>query len=391
MKRRVLFVDDEARVLEGLENMLRSYRKQWDMTFVLGGAPAKAAIETSSFDVVVSDMRMPGIDGAKLLSWVRDKFPAIVRIILSGYAEVEASNRAVPVAHQFLLKPCEPKLLADVIERVCALRLQIDDEAVRRVIGKLDRLPPAPKVYTALTAAIADPKVDGRAIAAILRRDMGLCAKLLQLVNSSFFRVSRTITSIEQAVGFLGIDTVRNLVMVAEVFDGSRSPADTALIESLQQRGIATGDLARRIASGEQAEDAYVAGLLHDVGELVLATSDRAAYAAVTAEAKARNLPRVVVESERDGVTHAEVGAYLLGLWGLPHVVVEAVANHHAPWRAPHDTFGALDAVFVADYLLGEGEGAVHVPPDATYAATLSIDRRLDEWRNKTMSQGAAP
>ena len=391
MKRRILFVDDEARVLEGLENLLRGYRKQWAMTFAQGALAAKAEIDAAPFDVVVSDMRMPTMDGAQLLAHVRDQHPSTVRIILSGYAELEAAHRAVPVAHQFLIKPCDPVALSEVIERVCALRLRIDDEAIRRVIGKIDRLPSAPKIYGALTQALLDPRVDGRAIAQILRQDVAMCAKLLQLVNSAFFRAARTITSIEQAVGFLGINAVRDLVMAVEVFDARRikDAAHTAMIEQLQRRSLATGDLARRVAAPKQADDAFMAGLLHDVGELVLVTAEPAKMTALTAEAKRRGVPRQVVEAEQhDGVTHAEIGGYLLGLWGLPHVVVEAVTNHHAPWQAPHPAFDVLDAVYVADCLVRESDRDAHDAIDTNYLATLSIDRRLDEWRRLATANG---
>lgn len=105
-RKRVLFVDDEQEVLEGLRNLLRRNRHEWDMVFALGGYEALAELSRGTVDVVVTDMRMPGMDGAQLLAQVKTVSPSTARLVLSGHAEKEAILRALPVAHQFLSKPC---------------------------------------------------------------------------------------------------------------------------------------------------------------------------------------------------------------------------------------------------------------------------------------------
>lgn len=147
----ILFVDDEPMILEGLQNMLRRKRKKWKMVFVLGGEKAIEALEAEPFDVIVTDMRMPGMDGATLLKEVQRKYKKTVRIVLSGYSEMESALRAVPVAHQFLSKPCKAELLDSVIERACHLQDLVDDETLVKTIGKIETLPPLPRMYTALT------------------------------------------------------------------------------------------------------------------------------------------------------------------------------------------------------------------------------------------------
>jgi DNA-binding NtrC family response regulator len=117
---RVLFVDDEPNMLSALRRLLSPQRNRWDMTFVGNGASALDVLERESFNVVVSDMRMPGMDGAALLREVQRLYPAVYRVVLSGYAEPEATSRVMQVAQQFLAKPCDPSDLIGAIEQGCS-------------------------------------------------------------------------------------------------------------------------------------------------------------------------------------------------------------------------------------------------------------------------------
>ncbi len=186
-KKRILFVDDEPRVLEALRDLLRRYRNNWDMVFVTSGEQALVETERSHFDVVVSDMRMPQMDGAELLHRLQKTKPHIVRIILSGYSEVEAAMRAVPVAHQFLAKPVEPRKLESVIERACNLQALLQNEEIRSLASKLNNLPSVPKLYADLNRLLAGDNVSSEQVARLVEQDPAMCAKILQLVNSSFF------------------------------------------------------------------------------------------------------------------------------------------------------------------------------------------------------------
>lgn len=193
---RILFVDDEIRILEGLQRMLRPQRKEWEMAFAPGGQAALTMLEASTFDVIVSDMRMPGIDGAALLETVRQKYPSVLRIILSGYTELEASYRAVPVAHQFLLKPCDPDALRAAIERATSLVEVLNSKMLASLVGSLQELPSLPRTYAELRHALSDPDSSIDQVVRIVEQDVAITAKVLQLVNSAFlglhakFRIS---------------------------------------------------------------------------------------------------------------------------------------------------------------------------------------------------------
>ena len=203
--RRVLFVDDDQQVLEGLQRVLRSNRQEWEMAFAQGGEAALAVLDCSPFDVVIiSDMRMPGMDGAELLEKVRERHPQVVRIILSGYVDLQATFRAVPVAHQFLLKPCDAGMLRVAIERACSLQSILHDAALARTVGTLGELPSRSAcLHGTLPGRCRIPDVSLQDVAAIVEQDVAIAAKVLQQRDSAFFGLAQNVTSLQRAVTYL--------------------------------------------------------------------------------------------------------------------------------------------------------------------------------------------
>jgi HD-like signal output (HDOD) protein/CheY-like chemotaxis protein len=359
--RRILFVDDEPGILEGLQRMLRPQRQEWEMAFASDGEAALALMEASPFDVVVSDMRMPGIDGATLLRRVREEYPQVVRIVLSGDTELSAALQVVPIAHQFLAKPCDAEMLRVAVERACHLKALLSDDSIRRTVTALGDLPSLPRTYEALTRALADPDSSLQKVAKIVEQDVGVSAKVLQLVNSAFFGIAHSITNIQSAVSVIGINTLKNLVLSVEIFRAFRPQRDLQgfSLEGLHNHAQLTAHIAARLPVPKHLADiAVVTGMLHDVGKLILAWKLSEHFEQVLAEATASHCPVHLVEERLDGFSHAEIGAYLLGLWGLPYSVVEGVALHHGPNRVPHQNFDAVSAVYLANLLAHELERA---------------------------------
>ncbi len=357
--RRVLFVDDELQILEGLRRMLRTQRHEWEMAFAPGGEAALALMEASPFDVIVSDMRMPGMDGAKLLTQVRDLYPQVVRIVLSGHTELSTALRVVPVAHQFLAKPCDTGTLRVAVERACHLKGLLNDDSIRRTVGALRDLPSLPSTYDALTQALTNPDTSLQKLAKIVEHDVGISAKILQLVNSAFFGIAHSITNVEHAVVYLGINTLRSLVLSLEIFRvfQPKKPLPGFSLESLHAHARLVAHIAARLPVPKHlTEITMVAGMLHDVGKLILAWKFPARFKKLLAQVAEEQRPLYKVEEREYGFSHAEIGAYLLGLWGLPYVLVEAVALHHGPNRVPHQCFDAVSAVQVANLLAHELE-----------------------------------
>lgn len=385
----ILFVDDDSKVLRGLKRMLFPFADSWQTEFAASGAEALAILEKSSFDVIVADLRMPEMDGAALLAQVARRYPQMVRIVLSGTLEQDLRIQAVLSAHQYLSKPCSPELLKATLDRTFALRDLLVEPALRELISRTTSLPSMPSIYIALMEAVRRPEVLIQEIAAVLARDVGMTAKVLQLVNSAAFGIRHQITNPEEAVFLLGVDSIRSLALSASAF----SMFNTHLcppfsIGVFQEHSAAVASIARLIAKSQNVsktamDDSFAAGLLHDIGKLILASNYPEKYADVLGEAARED--RTVTELEREafGTTHAEVGSYLLWLWGLPDNMVEAVAFHHSPSRCPDDSFGPLTAVHVADVLerqLKSGSPAVEVSFDKAYLARIEMAGELPAW-----------
>jgi putative nucleotidyltransferase with HDIG domain len=386
--KRILFVDDEVNVLDGLRNVLRKQRREWDMVFAHGAEAALAEFEKAPFDVIVSDMRMPGMDGAQLLQTVKDRYPGTARIVLSGHAEHEAVMRTLPVAHQYLSKPCDEEQLRSVITRTCNLHSLLQDDTIRQVLSHFDALPSAPQVYWEITAAANRPNTSLRDISTIVERDPALVAKVLQLVNSAYFGLAHRLTSIAQAVQYLGLDLIKGLALTDRVFAGATVKCEYFSVETLQKHSLLTARVAKKATAGSpKADEVFAAAIVHDIGKILLASGfpDRFAEAARKAAESGEPLHRV--EPEIFGTTHAEVGAFLLGMWGLPFTIVEAVAYHHRPELVVGGDREVLAAVHLAEALVDAGIGD---DADAQLEKNLAVDslashgittEELNRWR----------
>jgi HD-like signal output (HDOD) protein len=388
--KRLLFVDDEPRVLQGLQRQLHGYRHEWEMQFVDSGPKALNLLAAAPADVIVTDMMMPGMDGAQLLTEVMKRHPQTVRLVLSGHADREAVLRLVGPAHQYLSKPCNAEELRFAIARALAMRDLLASEQLKRLASRVGSLPSLPTLHLHLTDELRKDEPSVERVANIISRDVAMAAKILQLVNSAFFGLSLPATTVTEAVTYLGLATIRALVLTVQVFSkfDSRSIPEFS-IDALAEHCWTTGVVARRIADASQRDakmddQCFLAGLLHDIGYLVLAAGLTEEYQRVLAAARESDLPTWQIEQEMLGATHAEVGAYLLGLWGLPAPVVEAVALHHRPRSGLAQTFSPLTAVHVADALI-HGQARKHpercgVAIDRDYIAALGLEARIDEW-----------
>jgi HD-like signal output (HDOD) protein len=387
----ILFVDDDQNILDGIRRSLHADRDRWDMQFVVGGEAALKACETNSFDVVITDMRMPGMDGATLLGHIRDRYPNTSRIILSGFSDAVLATRAVPVAHRFLAKPCNATELHSAIERVCAMQDLLSSPELRKIAGAVGELPSLSATYTNLTRALQDQKTSIQQVAEIIERDVAMSAKILQLANSAFFGLARRVSSLSSAVSCLGMETIKNLALTSEVFrvfvPDSRVPQ--SVCDSIQQHAVLTAAIANTLPVERGTRDiTAVAALLHDIGSLFLASSMPDEFCAVLSQASNRRCKTFEIEEELLGTSHAEIGAYLLGLWGIPVLAVEAIAHHHHPTRIPHTVFDCSAAVYVADLLAREiedhPEGSTEIEiaeSDRANLETLGILSRLTEFR----------
>lgn len=355
MSKRILFVDDEPMVLRGIERSLRSMRSEWQLEFLPGGPEALEAMARQPFDVVVTDMRMPGMDGAQLLEELKERFPSTVRMALSGQSDQATILRAVGPTHQYFSKPCDAEELKQKIRHTLALRDLLDNPALKEAVSRLEMVPCLPALHASLSSVLQSPNCSITEASGVIVRDIGMTAKLLQLVNSAFLGTPSQVVSSRKAAALIGIDSLRTLMLSLHLF----VPLETGLTEELAQvwdHGFATGTIAQAITESQNcgpkaAEAAFTAGLLHDIGKLVLASACSEEYEFALRSRAEKNISTTESEFEVFRSTHAQVGAYLLGLWGLPDSIVEAVAWHHEPAQVKPASFSPLIAVHVASIL----------------------------------------
>ncbi len=387
-RKRLLFVDDEPMVLKGLQRSLRGMRREWEMTFVAGGREALDAMRRDAFDVIVSDMRMPEMDGAQLLEIIKQDHPRVVRIILSGQLDREMTLKSVRLAHQHLSKPCEADVLKDALAKTFALNRILAHEGLKKVVAQIDALPSMPAICMEVMEAVQAPEASIQNVADIIARDLGMAAKMLQMVNSAFFGLCRRVTDIRDAVVLLGLDAIKSLVLSVNVFSAFNKEKLSGLdFDGLWDHSLVTGGYARQIMrSAEQSRDAvnaaFMAGMLHDVGKLILAVNFGEAYREALEAPPEDTRTLWAREQALFGASHAEIGAYLMGLWGLETALLAAIAFHHNPHQSQVREFGPVAAVHLADRFDHERRhGAACFQGNENYLQMIGVRDQVDAWQ----------
>ncbi len=388
---RILFVDDEANVIRGLKRALSTMEDEWEMIFCQSGQDALAEMERQPFDVIVTDMRMPGMDGAEVLEIVQQRYPDTIRIILSGYADKGSVFRTVGPAHIYLAKPCDAQTVHDTIARPLALRRHLQGSSLREVVGGMSNLPCAPDAFSQLQAELASPKVTAASLAKIIANDLAMTAALLKMTNSSYFSVGAHLTTPLEVINLLGIEMVQSLVLQIGIFRHFLGkPGLVGPIKSLNVYAHKLGQLADGMAQimgagPEQAHACRCAAMLSPIGSLILL--DRRADDYVAALAKVSDdLSLQTAERGAFGASHGFIGAYLLGLWGFSDLVVEAVCFAREPSLCPNPDNSILPIVHAAKAL---GPPFPLLPVginpkvlDIAYLVDARCDKYLEKWRS---------
>ncbi len=389
-KKLILFVDDEQKVLEALRRTLASMRNEWEMVFVTSGHEALQIMAQRQFDVIVSDMRMPVMDGAQLLNAAKERFPSVVRFVLSGYIPTETILKTIDSADQFFSKPCDPELLKSAIKGALEAQKIIISTELRSAISSIRALPTLPKLYIQLIETVNSPKSSFKDIADIIRRDPTVTAKVLQLVNSAFFGLRHHVENMQHAVTILGIDTLKAVVLTTETFSTfSQLEIDTFHIEELYDHSFVIGALARSMAETISKDRSLIdsvgmAGILHDIGKVILIRNKPIEYERVFKMQHDRNVPFYVLEKDSLGISHAEIGGYLLSVWGLPEAIIKAVLFHCEPYRLEETACNEATLIYIANKLYEklnrEDKGNENLNIDEKYLAKLGLTKFIPQW-----------
>lgn len=356
-KLNIIFVDDEINILQGLRRQLRGLRESWEMYFVDSGAAAMELLKKKPFDVIVSDMRMPEMNGAQLLALVKQQYPHMVRIVLSGYSDNNMTLLAAESAHQYLSKPCDAEELRHTVIKTLAVQKTLHSKQLLDLVAQVDALPSPPSLYQELSELIQSEYSNVQIISHTISKDPAMTAKILQLVNSSFFGLRQHVTNVTDAVKLLGRALIHAIALSANMF--RQLEHQHAELNYLWEHSYEVACMSRQIAlmeklNKENADAAFTAGLLHDTGKLVLSTRLPDVYTRIIEEMKESGEPEWQIEKTLLGFNHADIGGYLLNLWGLPEHIVSAVVFHHEPALSLENQFTPLCAVHGANYVINK-------------------------------------
>ena len=391
MKKTVLFVDDDPLLLEVYPFMLDEVADGWEVDVAESGAKAIEKLAARKFDVVVSDMRMPHMNGIQLMNEVRRLHPETSRIIISGQGDQEEIARSLETTHQFLCKPVRAKELVATLSRIGKLDALLLDEKLKALAGKLSSLPSFPSIYLQITKELNSSEPSIEMIADLTLKDPGLTAKMLQVANSAAFGLPDKVSSAFDAVQFLGLNAVRSIALSAHVFrdfekmDLKNFSAIQVWTDALRCARITRLIMGFKKQDENATEDACTAAMLRNVGKLLLAKNLPAEFDQMLSLSARENISLAEAGLKIFGASHASVAAYLFGLWGLPTPMVEAVALHLQPANTETRTFSPLTAVHIAHIFTAEfwPDKTPGKPTelDLGYLKAVGIDGELDELR----------
>ncbi len=337
MNKNVLFVDDTEVILKGYKRLLPQLYKDWTFHFADSGIDALEILEAVDMLLIVSDFNMPFMDGAHLLDIIAEKYPTTIRMLQSASTDINDNLRTVRSAHRFLAKPLNQKEFTEVLDQIIYLEDTLELAQTRSMITSVSTIPTIPSVYLELVSKLEDSQSSMKEIGELVSQDIGLSAKILELVNSSFFGITNRVTTPENAVTLLGMEVIKGVVVTLDLFS-QFTPLTMREFDILyiMEHSFQTAQLSRVIGkheglSDEECDTLYTAALLHNIGKLLFITSYPKVYGTFTDEMITTFSPMWEVEQRLIGTTHNEVGAYLLGLWGFSNDTIKIIRYYHKP------------------------------------------------------------
>lgn len=392
MTQTILFVDEETFVLNALKRSFRKMRQEWDMRFAAGPCEALEILKNEPIEVMVSETVFQGQSGLDFLEMVRERHPHCARIVLSGYSDRNVVLKSVDLAHQYLAKPCEDEELKATIRRAFMIKTLINHQGLRDIVSQIDSLPTLPATYVELVEELNTEDASIEKIGDIISKDIGLTAKILKMVNSSFFGLRQQITMPAKAVSMLGLDLVKAMALSSGAFDKFKHLKVPGFsLEQMWEHAMLTSAFAKIIAQDggldrQDADTAFMAGLLHDIGKLLIAAHLPDSFAVINKLAEKISIPIFEAEEKVIGTNHSCIGAYLLGLWGLPQAILDATAFHHSHHNRSDAKLTPAGIIHIADALAECGDD-IHHPQgivdglDYEYIEKAGLLASLTHWK----------
>ena len=376
MKRKILFLDSNRDNLNSIQAYFKNMSQAFCLYFVDDINDAYDILDSHEIEVLVSSLNIDDFDGIGFFVGIKHRYPEVIRILLADPIDKNLSYKLIEVAHQYIRKPVNKEKLKLILFEALSFKDIMTDETVLEIINDMDRIPSLPTIYSKIVEKLwaNDSSIDE--LADLISQDIGMSSKILQLVNSAFLGMPKTISSIREAVSYMGLNSIRTLVLMINVF----SSADKKLLKTMKLEGIwghsfMVADYAQKIATDyglckECCETCFTAGLLHSTGRVVMALNFPEKYRQVAEHLHAGDNSQTISDVEREyfGADHCEIGGYLLGIWGVPHSITNAVLYHNQPSSTYNEAVNPLIAVHIANVF-------AHNQVDSLYQAPVKLDQ----------------
>ncbi|MGB9852155.1 MAG: HDOD domain-containing protein [Candidatus Kapaibacteriota bacterium] len=355
MKTGILFLSDETTIKEIIRNVV-PLQDDFDIFFAESGEKGLQILANNKIDIFFGSPNITLPSGSNIFYEIKRVFPETIRFALVSNLESPSVAQLSQYVHQFVQPPYTLENLKERIERTSSLQKTLKNENIKELVQNITALPSLPELYIQIEQEVARPDFSLSKIGNLIAKDPNLTAKILQIVNSAYFGLQREITNINFALTYLGVNVIKSLIFYIHLFSNFKvTPENRKYLEQFWKHSLIvasnTYHLAEKhLTSKSEIDSAYTAGVLHDVGKFVLLnTYTYPQDVMLLAEQKA--MDNLEAENEIYQCTHAEIGAYLLGLWGFPITIVEAVAYHHQPSKLKKSSLNFSTILHIADFL----------------------------------------
>ena len=360
MKVRVLIIDKNDEIRFELQSGLKKHVDSYDFLYTDKTDGVEESLNVNEIDIVLADISLEKKEDIQLLKSIKEDFPELFIVVFTGEESKLNVNDIYRFSHQILSKPINVDKVIESFERRKRMMKYLHDGKLMGVINNITDLPTLPETYLKIEEEMASKNVSVQRISSILSHDLSFTVKILHVVNSPFFGLKYKINNVMQAVSLLGVNIIKSLVLYHHTFSISPiGPKFKNYFEQLWIHSNKVGRYAEQIlydtnqAELEMIEEAYIAGLLHDIGKVVMLNID--GYPDKVFEYIKEHETRFSnAEYKIFGTSHSEIGAYFLSLWGLPERTAESVFTHNNPSLLDFSRFTVESAVFIANILANE-------------------------------------
>lgn len=347
---------------------------------------AMGLVEKQVFHAVVADSSLPDGSALAVLDRMRQMQPRSVRFLSTSTPDADLANRCIWNSHRIFDGVADRARIKSAVTEAMKVERWVSKPETRSLIASVRTFPTRPTTYFKILQLLDSSGADVDGLIELIRGDMAITTKIIQTVNSAIYSRTDHVVDLHEAVQILGFHSVKMLVIsIQAVAQLDRVTPAYFSIDRIWKFSLQVAEAARKIACAEgldavSIDHAYLAGLLHDIGKAVFACNFDQQYSKVLEEVVHSRTPLVEAEQHAFGVSHAEVGAYLIALWGLPGTVVDAVGFHHFPSRSEGHAVDALTALYAANWITAEQPDA---PEDSLYLDRLKVREKLQSWREQ--------